>query len=96
MSPHQQLALLDAAGVAYHLIRYDVQVGQNLMAFVEYEVLSHDADWINIRECSMQIKTGPRNGWFFSKEDLEANGTRKETWQRWFDISPFAIQQEGQ
>jgi hypothetical protein len=91
MNPQQQLVAYDQDLIAYTIFRPDVQIGQNLIKFVEYEVFNHDPNWIELREVSMQIKTGPRNGWYFSREDLEKNGTRQRVWHRLVDIAPFEI-----
>jgi hypothetical protein len=95
MNPQQQLTNLDRDGIAYTLARFDVQVGQNLMKFVEYEVLNHDSDWLELSEVCMQIKTGPRNGWHFSRDDLEKHGPRARLWFRWENLGTFEIRQEG-
>jgi hypothetical protein len=91
LNPQQQIAHHDANGTAYHLARLDVQHGQNLMAFIEYEVLHHSAGWVELKPHSMKVKTGPRNGYIYSAAELEKQDARNPVWYRWSEIGPFEI-----
>ncbi|UTS82723.1 hypothetical protein [Phaeobacter piscinae] len=91
MTPQKRIAELDKLGTAYVLARLDVQHGQNLMAFIEYEVLSHSPEWVELKPHCMKVKTGPRNGTIFSKEDLEKQGACGPVWHRWAEIGPLEI-----
>lgn len=91
MNPHQQITTLDNDGTAYVLARLDVQVGQNLMEFVEYEVLSLDHEWIELKPNCMKVKTGPRNGVLFTPDELDRSSGRHAVWFRWATLGPIEI-----
>jgi hypothetical protein len=91
MNPHEQLKSFDCKGTTYTLNRFDIQVGQNLMKFVEYEIYNHDPFWIEMSAVAMQIKTGPRNGWHFSRDDILKKRTPPRVWFRWTDLGPFEV-----
>jgi len=53
------------------------------MAFIVYEVLSHDEFWLELKLKLMQVKTGPRNGTIINAKDLTAPNVLNPVWHRW-------------
>lgn len=94
MTPHKQLRDLDQKGTTYTLARLDVPSGNELMAFVEYAVVSHDADWVELKPQCMKVKTGPRNGRVLTAEYLDPVNVSNPIWFRWEQLGPFEIRQQ--
>jgi hypothetical protein len=85
MTPHQRLASLDTQGTPYTLALIDIPLGNIILSYVEYEVLSHDSDWIEVKAIRRKHKTGNRNGSIFDLANSHA------TWMQWNKLPEFQI-----
>ena len=94
-TPHQTLAELDAAGVAYTIVHHNITHGTTGMAFIEKAVLSHTEDWVQLQTVAMQSrKTTGTPPPILNGQFLKDRNEDHPTWYRWKKLPPFEIKEQ--